>query len=86
MIETNQHPFYIPPLNLTPKTESKAALERILFNRKADPHRQRSSTNLLKTNSDFIKEKYLYRYYISKNKGSLPSPKTGPLEKNQEKE
>lgn len=59
---------FIPPLNLSPKTESIPILNRILGHKGSS--KEICPSELLKQNSEFVKEKCLYRYYISKNKST----------------
>ena len=60
---------FIPPLNLTPKTSAKPILERI-FSHKNLHENSKNPVYSLKQNSEFMREKSLYRYYISKNRGN----------------
>ena len=61
--------IFIPPLNLTPKSNAKPILERI-FSHKNLEQNAKNLVDSLKQNTEFIREKSLYRYYISKNKVS----------------
>jgi hypothetical protein len=61
--------IFIPPLNLTPKSNAKPILERIFSHKNLDQN-AKNLVDSLKQNTEFIREKSLYRYYISKNKVS----------------
>lgn len=58
---------FIPPLNLTPKVDAKPPLGKI-FSQKNGDQKSKNIVETLKQNSQFIREKSLYRYYISKNR------------------
>ena len=60
---------FIPPLNLTPKSSVKPILERI-FSHKNLHQNSKNPVDLSKQSSEFMREKSLYRYYISKNRGN----------------
>jgi hypothetical protein len=62
-----QQEIYIPPLALTPKEDPRKIPRRPLFAQAVGEPKPKISIDVLKQNTDFLKEKSLYRYYISKN-------------------
>lgn len=72
--------IFIPPLNLTPKSNAKPILERIFSHKNLDQN-AKNLVDSLKKNTEFIREKSLYRYYISKNRGADSHEKRPPIPK-----
>lgn len=68
MMEPKYRSVFVPPLNLTPKVEPSALLGRLLGHK--NDEKKSNPVEALKQNSEFLKEKSLYRYYISKNRTS----------------